>query len=141
MFKFNNLFNRAPDRKKTSGGNINKLGKFSEFIENQADFWYAFLDAKNQFVVLERAVDSNKSVDELRELNKTIKYLSFKDFLKDKKQTLSDNLEYKDDYTALITDHDKFIDQIKAFEFHSIEELKNFLGEIEDLFRVTQLED
>jgi hypothetical protein len=135
MFNFNSILKRSPDSK-TPG----KLGEFSELIDNQPDFWYAFLDAKNQFVQIKWALSGGKNIQELKELNKTFNYLPLKDYFKNKKQYLSDNLEFKDEYSALISEHDKLIDEIKEFNFHSVKELKHFLEQIDFLFKMTNLE-
>lgn len=145
MLNFNSIFKRSPDESK-GGKNkkeeIPKLGGYSELIENQPDFWYAFIDSKNQFMLVIFAINSGKTIEEIRELSKNHHYLHFKDYIKGNKQFISDNLEYNDNYkyNDIINSHDVLIDEIKEFNFHSIKDLKNFLKQVDDLFKVRNLE-
>ncbi|HWA31883.1 MAG TPA: hypothetical protein VG694_00275 [Candidatus Paceibacterota bacterium] len=129
--------NRAP--KDESGGKPKmELGSYAELVETQPDFWYAFLDSKGQFTTILNAVGSGKSIEELKALNAEVPYMHFREYLKSRGQTLSDNLLEKDNYVDLISVHDELIDRIK--NFHTEHELKHILGEMNDLFQMYDLE-
>lgn len=135
MYNFNSI-NKSP-RSKGGGSPERKVEGIEEieWVESPDRFSEVFSEAKLQFAPIAEALESGKKIRELKEINKTIPYLSFRKYLEGQKIDVSQNLLQTDDEdNDLISAYDELIETLKKFEFHNEKELKNTLDKAHHLF-------